>query len=91
MLDLVEKSFAGSPTTWENASRVAAMAIGFEVFSYMSHDVFASCYSFMRSFTTYHLERLFMSAKLNQTMDTQGDDETFAAAVSNILRLSAGS
>ncbi|BEI91601.1 uncharacterized protein CcaverHIS019_0404210 [Cutaneotrichosporon cavernicola] len=80
MLDLVEKSFAGSPATWATALRIAAMTISFEVLNYMSSDVFNSCYDFLRSFTQYHLERLHMSAVLNHTVAIQ-EDETFMAVV----------
>ncbi|GMK58764.1 hypothetical protein CspeluHIS016_0602060 [Cutaneotrichosporon spelunceum] len=80
MLDLVEKAFAGSPSTWGNAMRIAAIAIGLEVYSYMCTDVFRSCHEFMNSFSEYHLERLFLRAKLNEAMRLQ-EDKTFTAIV----------
>ncbi|CAK9786971.1 unnamed protein product [Cutaneotrichosporon oleaginosum] len=81
MLDLVEKSFAGPPSSWADALRVAATAIALEVLSYTCRDVFASCHTFMSSFSRYHLERLYISAKLNETMMIQGDDATFTEVV----------
>lgn len=87
MLDLVEKSWSsGAPATWETALRVAGAAVGLEVFSYLSTDIFRGAIDFLQLFARQKLERLYMAAKLNLIMSDY--DETYQAVVRGGVRTS---
>lgn len=53
MLDLVERSFAGFPTTWQVAVRVAGTAIALETFESLTYDLFQGVTTFLQEQTTY--------------------------------------
>lgn len=53
MLDLVETSFAGFPTTWQVALRVAGTAVALETFETLTYDVFQGVHTFLQEQTTY--------------------------------------